>query len=197
MALLWAGSSTSFQAQQPDAATLASQVCASCHGPQGNSISPAFPKLAGQQKAYLEAQLKAFRDRTRADPMAQAYMWGMTAQLGDAMITNLADYYSRQTPSAGKVADPSVAKGGQAIFEAGIAATSVPACQTCHGPQATGNGLIPRLANQHPEYLVKQLVSFKSQVRAEANAPPMHAVTSGITFAQMEAVAAYVSSLGK
>jgi len=76
----------SLQAQEADAAKLAAQVCASCHGPRGDSISPAFPKLAAQRPEYLENQLKAFRDRTRADPMAQAYMWGMTSQLGDEAI---------------------------------------------------------------------------------------------------------------
>ena len=197
MALACAAASTTAQAQQSDAAALAGQICASCHGPRGNSVSPAFPKLAGQQKDYLEVQLKAFRDRTRGDPMAQAYMWGMTAQLSDDMITNLAAFYAQQKPTPGKAPDPKLAQVGRPIFEQGIASAGVPACQTCHGQRAEGNAVIPRLADQHPEYLVKQLVSFKSRTRAEAGAPPMHAVTSGMTFDQMEAVAAYAASRGR
>ncbi len=197
MALVCVASSTTFQAQQSNAAASADQICASCHGPRGNSVSPAFPKLAGQQKDYLEVQLKAFRDRTRGDPMAQAYMWGMTAQLSDDMIANLATYYAQQRPAPGKAPDPKLAQAGQAIFEQGIASAGVPACQTCHGQRAEGNAVIPRLADQHPEYLVKQLVSFKTKTRAEANAPPMHAVTSGMTFDQMESVAAYAASRGR
>ncbi len=196
MALVCAAGSTTFQAQQPDAAAVAGQICASCHGPRGNSVSPAFPKLAGQQEDYLDGQLKAFRDRTRGDPMAQAYMWGMTAQLTDDMIAKLATYYAQQTPSPGKAPDPKLAQAGQAIFEQGIASEGVPACQTCHGQRAEGNAIIPRLADQHPEYLVKQLVSFKSRTRAEATAPPMHAVTSGMTIDQIVAVAAWASHLG-
>ena len=197
MALVCVVSSTTFQAQQENAAGLADKICASCHGPRGNSVSPAFPKLAGQQKDYLEVQLKAFRDRTRGDPMAQAYMWGMTAQLTDQMIANLATYYAQQRPAPGKPADPKLAQAGQAIFEQGIPSAAVPACQTCHGQRAEGNAVIPRLADQHPEYLVKQLVSFKSKTRAEASAPPMHAVTSGMTFDQMESAAAYAASRGR
>jgi cytochrome c553 len=82
-------------AQEAETAKFAAQVCTSCHGPGGNSTSPAFPKIAGQRAEYLENQLKAFRDRTRADPMAQAYMWGMTSQLSDSAIKNLAAFYAK------------------------------------------------------------------------------------------------------
>lgn len=184
----------SSQAQDAQAERTATQVCASCHGPKGDSISPAFPKLAGQQKTYLETQLKAFRDRTRADPMAQAYMWGMTSQLGDETLGNLADFYSKQPPARGKLGDPKLIQAGRSIYEQGLPAAKVQACVTCHGKGAEGNGIFPRLAGQHSEYLVKQLVLFKSQLRADASAPIMHNVTTGISFDQMEAVAAYLES---
>jgi cytochrome c553 len=73
---------------------LAEQVCAACHGHEGNSISPLFPRLAGQLPQYIEAQLKSFRDRTRADPPAITYMWGMASQLDDETIKELASYYA-------------------------------------------------------------------------------------------------------
>jgi len=185
---------TSLRAQEADVGKYASQVCASCHGPRGDSISPAFPKIAGQRAEYLENQLKAFRDRTRADPMAQAYMWGMTSQLGDDAIKKLAVFYSGQKPASGKAGNPKLAQTGKAIYEGGIPAEKVQACATCHGKNAEGNGIFPRLAGQHAEYLVKQLVLFKSSMREGGNAPVMHNVSTGIAFEQMEAVAAYLAS---
>jgi cytochrome c553 len=182
-------------AQQKPGAATASQVCASCHGPQGNSISPAFPKLAGQQKEYLEAQLKAFRDHTRADPMAQGFMWGMASQLSDQSIADLAAYFSSQKPTIGKPPDAKLAQAGRDIFTRGIPGANVAPCLTCHGPRGEGNGIIPRLADQHQEYVLKQLALFKTQVRADANSPLMHTVTGGMTFDQMAAVAAFVSRI--
>src|SRR6266851_8122355 len=102
----------SLQAQE-DPVKLATQVCASCHGPRGESISPAFPKIAGQRSEYLENQLKAFRDRTRADPMAQAFMWGMTSQLSDDSIQKLAVFYAGQRPASGKRGDAKLVQSGR------------------------------------------------------------------------------------
>jgi cytochrome c553 len=183
----------SLRAQEAEA-RLANQVCASCHGPKGDSISPAFPKLAGQRPEYLENQLKAFRDRTRADPMAQAYMWGMTSQLSDDSIKKLAAFYSGQKPAPGKAGDPKLAQRGKTIYEGGIPSAKVQACTACHGANAEGNAIFPRLAGQHAEYLVKQLVLFKSSMREGGNAPIMHNVSIGMTFEQMEGVAAYAAS---
>ena len=181
-------------AQDSDARTVAAQVCASCHGPGGRSISSAFPRLAGQQPVYLEAQLKAFRDRTRADPMAQAYMWGMSSRLDDATIKGLAQYYAKQAPGRDTKADPKLAREGEQIFASGIPASGVPACVTCHGKNAEGNATFPRLAGQHADYLVKQLALFKSSLRAGGNASVMHDLSQGMTFDQMTAVSAFLAS---
>ena len=181
-------------AQAQDAAGVAAKVCSSCHGPGGDSISPGFPKIGGQRADYLEAQLKAFRDRTRADPMAQAYMWGMTSQLGDDMIKNLAAFYSSQKPPKGRSGDPKLVQAGKAIYEGGLPQAKVPPCSTCHGPNAEGNAGFPRLAGQHAEYLVKQLVLFKSSQRTGGNAVLMHNISTEMSFDQMEAVAAFLAS---
>jgi cytochrome c553 len=183
------------RAQDAETAKFATQVCTSCHGPGGNSTSPAFPKIAGQRAEYLENQLKAFRDHTHADPMAQAYMWGMTSQLSEGVIKNLAAYYAAQKPAHGKAGDSKLIDKGHAIYESGAAGAKDQACTTCHGPDAAGNAIFPRLAGQHAEYLVKQLVLFKSSLREGGNAPLMHAITTGMTLDQMEAVAAYLASL--
>lgn len=181
-------------AQQPDVRTLAAQVCASCHGPRGRSISPVVPRLAGQRKEYLENQLKAFRDRTRADPMAQAYMWGMASQLSNETIPKIAAYYSEQKPVPGKAGDPKLIEAGRAIVQQGVPAANIPACVTCHGKDVEGTPECPRLAGQYAEYLLKQLVMFKSELRSGAKAPIMHNITIGMTFEQMQAVAAYLTS---
>jgi cytochrome c553 len=181
-------------AQQGDARKLAAEVCASCHGQRGESISPAFPRLAGQQAQYLEDQLKAFRDRTRADPMAQAYMWGMTAQLDDGVIKKLSAYYAAQGPVRGRVSNAKLEAQGRVIYEQGIPGANAPACVTCHGKNAEGSATFPRLAGQHAEYLVKQLVLFKGVLRAESSAAPMHNISAGMSFDQMEAVSAYLAS---
>lgn len=121
-------------------------VCSSCHGPGGHSISSTFPRLAGQQKDYLIAQLTAFRDHTRADPHAQTYMWGMAARLNNPMIAALAAYYSAQPPVPGTPDNSPAAQAGRKIYTEGIAAENVPACVLCHGEKGAGNSTIPRLA---------------------------------------------------
>jgi cytochrome c553 len=179
------------RAQGPDARQMATGICASCHGPTGRSVSSAFPTLAGQTPEYLTVQLKAFRDRTRADPMAQAYMWGMSSQLSDDRIAQLAAYYSKQKPARGTPGDPMIVKMGQSIFEDGIPSAKVAACATCH---VANGGVTPNLTGQHPEYLLKQLALFNLKLRLEANSPEMHAVSVGMTFEQMQAVVAYLAS---
>ena len=188
------GGISSAIAQDAAGRKLATEVCSSCHGPRGESVSSAFPRLAGQQGQYVDVQLKAFRDRTRADPMAQAYMWGMASQLDDAAIASLAAYYSSQKPVRGKAADAKLAQQGKAIYEKGLGGANAQPCATCHGKDGEGNAIYPRLAGQHAEYLVKQMVLFKSALRADTNAVIMHNISSGMTFDQMEAVAAYLAS---
>ncbi len=166
-------------------------VCSSCHGPGGRSISSTFPRLAGQQKDYIEAQLKAFRDHTRADPHAKTYMWGMAARLSDPTIEAIAAYYATQTPVAGEPASSPEITAGKKIFTAGIPSQSVPACMACHGDKAQGNGPIPRLAGQHPAYLARQLEAFASNARANVI---MHQNSKNLTAAQISEVTVYLAT---
>ena len=167
-------------------------VCSSCHGPDGRSISPTFPRLAGQQKDYIVAQLQAFRDKTRADPHAQTYMWGMAARLSDPTIDGIAAYYASQTPVAGEPgASPEIA-AGKKIFAEGIPSESVPACTACHGENAEGNGPIPRLGGQHQAYLARQLEAFASMARANEI---MHENSKDLTTQQISEVTAYLAAL--
>jgi cytochrome c553 len=177
---------------QQDAKSLAEGVCSACHGPEGQSVSPVFPRLAGQQSAYIMLQLDAFKSHARGDPNAQAYMWGMASQLSETTIKELADYYAAQKPVQERAADPSLLPEGEKIFRQGIPAQNVPACQSCHGAEAQGAGAFPRLAGQHVDYLIAQLVGFQSGVRS--NAPIMLNVVRTMSPEQMKAAANYAAS---
>jgi cytochrome c553 len=164
-------------------------VCSSCHGFGGKSISPTFPRLAGQRATYIEAQLKAFRDHTRADPHAHTYMWGMAAHLSDSLIHGIALYYAAQTPVPGTPGNPAAMAAGQKIFQHGV--SSVPPCQSCHGEHAQGMGPIPRLAGQHLDYLVEQLQNFASNARANVI---MHANSKPLNAEEIREVTAYIAA---
>ena len=155
-----------------------SATCLGCHGPNGKSSSAQWPNLAAQQTAYIVNQLNAFKTGARKNPMMES----MAANLNDDDINNLAAYYSSLPPvSAG--GDPTLAKSGQ---------TKANMCLGCHGPSAEGNGQFPRLAGQHPDYLVKQLSNFKEGVRKSGH---MQAIASTLSEEDMKALAAYFGSL--
>ncbi len=178
-------------AENGAAMDLIRRECSTCHGTHGVSVSPMFPNLAKQQAAYLEAQLKGFRDHSRADPHAQAYMWGMAAQLTDAVIADIAAYFAGQPPAKGTPGDPAEVAAGKKIYEEGIPGQHVPACQSCHGDKAQGNGPFPRLAGQHRGYLERQLEAFAANLRANAI---MHENSKNLTALQISQVAAYLSA---
>jgi cytochrome c553 len=165
-------------------------VCSTCHGRQGRSISSTFPNLAGQQKEYLIAQLKAFRDKSRADPHAQTYMWGMAANLDDATIARLAAYYSAQRSASGSAQDPTESAEGKNIFEHGTSDKKIPPCVTCHGAKGEGAGTTPRLAGQHRALLERELAAFAANTRANVI---MHQQTMNLTDRQISDVSAYLA----
>jgi cytochrome c553 len=194
-ALLAAGSAA--RADEPDATArahaqrIAITVCGTCHGPNGNSTQPKFPRLAGQNANYLAAQLKAFRSQTRGDPDAIGYMWGMASQLDDATIEALAQYYAAQKAEPSASGTSATISRGREIYEHGVAAQGVPACSSCHGPDAHGLQDFPRLAGQHAQYVLKQLASFQSNMR---NVAIMHGVAQNLNLDDMDAVAAFLEA---
>lgn len=167
--------------------------CANCHGRQGRSIAPKFPVLAGQHAGYLAAQLHAFKAQTRGDPDALGYMWGMAAPLDDEMINALAAYYAAQRPGSGTYSNPAEIARGADIYAKGVVNDGIPPCAGCHGPNGAGTDQFPRLAGQHAQYVLKQLRSFQSNLRDVA---VMHGVAQSMAIGEMEAVAAYLESLG-
>ncbi len=167
-------------------------TCATCHGANGRSVAPTFPNLAAQTAPYIEAQLHAFKDQTRGDPDAQAYMWGMAAPLGDSTITALAAYYASKPAPESKSGAAALIAQGKRVFEEGVPSRQIPPCASCHGQHAQGQGPIPRLAGQHAPYLLKQLLAIQSALRA---APVMHGIVKDLTKEQMQAVVAYLASI--
>jgi cytochrome c553 len=176
--------------------TMAEQVCSNCHGVDGNSVSPNFPRLAGQMPDYLVAQLTEFRGHKRSDPAGFEYMWGLSRHLTDAQIKGLAQYFASQAPApnATTQAAPAQVAAGREIFEKGVPKANIPPCATCHGPAAQGHDGFPRLAAQHADYVVKQLGVFqKTDERPEGAV--MKTVAHDLTGADIEAVAAYLQSM--
>lgn len=174
--------------------TLALQVCSNCHGVDGHSVSPNFPNLAGQTEEYFVGQLKGFKSHNRADPAGFEYMWGISKHLTDDQIKGLAAYYAKQRPRPNEAGDPKLAAAGRDIFTKGVEDKEVPACTSCHGEAGQGNGQFPRIADQHGDYLVKQLNVFqRTDERPEGSI--MKTVAHGLTPDHMAAVAAYLQSL--
>jgi cytochrome c553 len=178
-------------AQNSAAIDLVTRECSTCHGSRGISVASTFPNLAGQQSVYLKAQLNAFRDRSRADPHAQAFMWGMAAQLTDGTNAEIAAYFAAQPAAPGKPAGAAEAAAGRKIYDEGIEAQRVSSCQSCHGKQADGNGSFPRLTGQHRDYLEKQMEAFATNLRANAS---MHENSKNLTALQISQVAAFLSA---
>jgi cytochrome c553 len=179
-------------ALQLRAEKVAITVCGTCHGREGISTQPKFPVLAAQNANYLISQLKAFRSQTRGDSDAIAYMWGMAAELDEPSMAALASYYNAQKPQPGAAGSSSAIATGKDIYEHGIASEGVPACSSCHGPDAHGLKDFPRLAGQQAQYVMKQLASFQSNMR---NVAIMHGVAQNLRVPEMEAVATYLQSL--
>lgn len=167
-------------------------LCSSCHGMTGRSVSPDIPNLAAQQQDYLENQLRAFRDHSRADPHALTYMWGMAAHLDDATITGVAQHFANQPAAEGDGHPGAGAAEAKKIFLEGIEARDVPACFACHGEKGEGQGAIPRLGGQHGAYLAAQLTHFRSNVRANET---MHQNTYKLDDREIQILADYLSAM--
>ncbi|MGO9949686.1 MAG: c-type cytochrome, partial [Steroidobacteraceae bacterium] len=130
--------------------------------------------------------------QSRADPDAQAYMWGMASQLNDAMISGLANYFAAQPAPVGTSGNAALIVQGKKLYEEGVPARQIPPCASCHGPRAQGMATFPRLAGQHAPYLLKQLLVIQSVLRM---APVMHGVVKDLNRDQMQELVAYLESI--
>jgi cytochrome c553 len=175
--------------------TLAQQVCSNCHGVTGSAVSPNFPNLAGQTEPYITAQLTVFKSHGRHDPAGFEYMWGLSRSLTDDQMKGLAAYYARQTLAPQPVeGDRTRFAAGKSLFEGGVPDQGIPACASCHGATAQGNAAFPRLAGQHADYIVKQLLVFqRTDERPEGSV--MKVVAHNLTPQNIHDVASYLQAL--
>ncbi len=177
------------------ATTMAQQVCSNCHGMTGSSTSPNFPNLAGQTEPYFVAQLNGFRSHGRRDPAGFEYMWGLSRSLSDEQITGLAAYYAGQSPTPQRIeGDRGRFEAGKTLFVNGVADKGVPACSSCHGAEGKGNATFPRLAGQHADYVMKQLLVFqRTDERPEGGI--MKTVAHDLTTQNIRDVAVYLQAM--
>jgi len=174
--------------------TLAQQVCSNCHGIDGNSVSSNFPNLAAQQKDYLISQLDGFRKQSRRDPAGSKYMWGLSHNLTDKQMDEVAAYFAARKVVSPGAGDPLQAARGQQIFEEGSTAQQTPPCKACHGEQGAGDTIFPRIAYQHADYVVKQLDVFQ-RTNQRPSGPLMKVVAHGLTRQDMIDVAQYLQGM--
>jgi cytochrome c553 len=177
-------------------AQIATQVCAACHGPDGNATAVANPKLAGQHADYLYKQLSNFKVKAGAKEAerANAIMAGFAAQLSDADMRNVSAYYESQKLKPSSAKDKELSELGLKIYRGGIAEKNVPACAGCHG--AAGAGIpaqYARLGGQWSEYTESQLIAFRSGARK--NNAQMMTISARLSDREMKAVSDYIAGL--
>ena len=170
-------------------------ICAACHGVDGNSVVPNWPKIAGQHADYIERQVALIKGGQRAVPE----MVGIAAALSDQDIADVAAYYSSQVTTAG-LADEALLATGESVYRAGIANKDIPACMSCHGPAGKGNPLsgYPSLAGQHSVYSEKMLMGFRAGTMwgdDDTNSKIMTDVANRLTDDEIKAVASYIQGL--
>ncbi|HIC40995.1 Cytochrome c4 [hydrothermal vent metagenome] len=179
-------------------------TCIGCHGVNGNSVVPSFPKLAGQSEAYLLKQLRDFKSGARVDAM----MAGMVAPLTDTDMANLSAYYAAQTVTQGVAKKDANIALGEKIYRGGKKDTGVTACIACHGPQGKGipSAGFPALSSQHATYVATQLKAFRQDsINAQTgDSQPsrtndyegmMINFTKSLTNAEIDAVSEYIAGL--
>ena len=167
------------------------EFCAGCHGPGGNSVAPSTPRLAAQQEAYLVDEIKHLRAGTRRDKGAHSYMLGTATRLDDETTRAIARYYAHQSPPHGETANPAQLQKGKMLFEQQVG-QAPEACTSCHGSQAEGNGIYPRLAGQHAVYVKHELRAMQANLRQH---PAMHPFISKLSIEDRDDLAAYLESL--
>jgi len=168
-------------------------VCGACHGPDGNSMAPNFPKLAGQGDRYLLKQLHEIKDGKRQ----VLEMTGLLANLNDQDLADIAAYYSSQKNSVG-AADPALVAQGEALFRGGNLEKGMPACTGCHSPDGQGNAAagFPHLGGQHASYIEKQLTDFREGDRTnDGDSMIMRGIAAKMSNKDIKALASYIQGL--
>jgi len=180
-------------------------VCAACHGADGNSAAPTFPKLAGQNAKYIYKQLQDFKAQRRNN----ALMLGIATALSDQDMADLAVYMSEQK-QAGGAAKPDLVAHGEKLFRGGNKVVGLAPCSGCHGPAGRGNtyAAFPRIGGQHADYTKAQLIAFRAAGRDDntdmkrandgakpGELGPMQMIASKLSDKDIDALASYIQGL--
>lgn len=191
MALLCAANAPApaAEADLKRAGEIVANRCALCHGPEGDSVSPIFPRLAAQHPEYIAKQLADFQAGRRKGTMND-----QARDLSPEDMRALGVFFSQKKPRPQRLRDEDLAGVGRYIYLKGNPYSGVAACASCHGPKAAGTVQLPRLAGQHAAYLESQLKEFTKRERTNDNAI-MHTIASKLTDLEINAVAAYISAL--
>jgi len=178
-----------------DAGQSKAAICAACHGVDGNSMVPQWPKLAGQHAAYQQRQLALIKSGARPVPE----MTGIVGALTEQDFADLSAYYATQKNNGG-VADEALSPLGERLWRAGNAETGVPACMACHGPAGEGNPLAgyPALAGQHSVYTARMLERYRAGENwgeRDFNSQVMVGTAAELTDEEIAALASYIQGL--
>ncbi|MCY1510709.1 Cytochrome c4 precursor [compost metagenome] len=168
-------------------------VCGACHGPDGNSAAPNFPKLAGQGERYLLKQMQDIKAGNRT----VLEMTGLLNNVSDQDMADIAAYFASQKGSVG-AADPKVVARGEALFRGGKLEQGMPACTGCHAPDGSGNAAagFPHLGGQHAQYVSKQLTDFREGNRTnDGDSMIMRGIAAKLSNKDIEAVSSYIQGL--
>ncbi|MCU1735488.1 MULTISPECIES: c-type cytochrome [Pseudomonas] len=168
-------------------------VCGACHNPDGNSLAPNFPKLAGQGDKYLLKQLNDIKGGKRT----VLEMTGMLTAFSDQDLADIAAYFSSQKGSVG-AADPKLVKRGEELFRGGDLSKGLPACTGCHSPNGAGIAAagFPHLGGQHASYVAKQLTAFREGERTnDGDAMAMRSIAAKLSNKDIEALSSYIQGL--
>lgn len=186
-------------------------ACGACHGADGNSMVPSFPKLAGQNERYLIKQMNNIvcgalsADEQKAQKCSGRWVPTMAGQLDNSSAEDIADiaaYYASQQSSGGQTKAALAAKGEE-IYRAGIGSKSVPACSACHSPTGKGNGPagFPALSGQHSDYIAAQLRAFRAAADGlegrsnDGDSKIMRDIAYRMSDSEIDAVASYINGL--
>lgn len=177
-----------------DAGKAKALTCTACHGPEGNSSNALWPNIAGQNAPYLLAQLMAFKDGSRKDPLMSSQAMLLSAE----DMADLSVYFESLPAAAQSVADAELVARGEALFRGGDISNGIAACMACHGPTGRGNpaAKYPALNGQHAAYTAKQLQAYTAGTReTDGKTRMMREIAARLDKEDIEAVASYVQGL--
>lgn len=173
---------------------IAKGQCAACHGPEGNSVNPEWPNLAGQHAKYTAEQLQAFKSGARENPNMSA----MVTNLSEEDMQALGAFYATKAPQIGSIAAEEIAPG-ERLYRGGDQARGIPACMACHGPNGAGNPAAnyPALRGQHAKYTSIQLAAYRSGERTSdaERKGMMQAIAAKLTDTDIDNLSRYINAL--